>query len=224
MKNYILIRAKRKTIALYVRDGNVEVRAPHKMPKLEIDRFVVSKEKWIADRLAKSQEQAECREIFALNYGDSISLRGTKRAIIKRYGALAGYDGEVFYLPPSLSAEQIKTICVQVYRKLAKIHFTGRVLHYAEQLGVRPVTVKVNSAKTRWGSCSTQKSINFSWRLIMADDSVIDYVIVHELAHLIEMNHSVKFWTIVERVLPDYRHRQVRLKELQSRLNTENWD
>ena len=224
MRNYILIRAKRKTIALYVHEGGVEIRAPLKMPKRDIDSFVVSKEEWIAGRLAALKEQAEHREKFALNYGDSISLRGGKRALTERDGKWVGYDGEVFYLPPGLSPEQIKTACVQVYRRLAKIHFSERVNHYAEQIGVRPAAVKVSSAKTLWGSCSPQKNLNFSWRLIMAEDGVIDYVIVHELAHLIEMNHSVKFWAIIERVLPDYRHRQVRLKELQSRLNMENWD
>ncbi|MDR2568929.1 MAG: M48 family metallopeptidase, partial [Oscillospiraceae bacterium] len=75
-----------------------------------------------------------------------------------------------------------------------------------------------------WGSCSAKKSLNFSWRLIMADEDVIDYVVVHELAHLIEMNHSVRFWAVVERVLPDYRERQKWLRELQRKLNVEDWD
>ena len=224
IRNYTLTRSKRRTVALYVRNGGVEVRAPLKMSRRDIDRFVASKEKWITERLAKSQKQSEHREKFALNYGDTIALRGARRAITERDGTLAGYDGAVFYFPPNLTPEKIKTVCVQIYRRLAKIHFTQRVLHYAEQIGIRPAAVKVNPAKTRWGSCSAGKNINFSWRLIMVEDSVIDYVVVHELAHLMEMNHSEKFWAIVESVLPDFRQRQARLKEFQRSLNSENWD
>ncbi|MCL2342290.1 MAG: M48 family metallopeptidase, partial [Firmicutes bacterium] len=95
---------------------------------------------------------------------------------------------------------------------------------FAEQMGLKPRAVKINSAKTRWGSCSALKNLNFSWRLAMADDGVIDYVVVHELAHLREMNHSARFWAIVAGVLPDYRERQKRLKALQKRLGNEDWE
>ena len=87
-----------------------------------------------------------------------------------------------------------------------------------------PSAVKINGAKTRWGSCSSKKSINFSWRLIKADDDVIDYVVVHELSHITEMNHSPNFWAIVENILLDYRERKVKLKRLQKRLSMENWE
>jgi hypothetical protein len=91
-------------------------------------------------------------------------------------------------------------------------------------MSVTPIAVKINSAKTRWGSCSNKKSLNFSWRLIMADDDVIDYVVVHELAHLREMNHSPRFWAVVEAVLPDYRERKLKLRALQAKLNREDWE
>ena len=90
-------------------------------------------------------------------------------------------------------------------------------------MNVTPIAVKVNSAKTRWGSCSGRNSINFSWRLIMADDDVIDYVIVHELAHIKEHNHSDRFWAVVASVLPDYKMRQAKLKILQKKLASEDW-
>ena len=90
-------------------------------------------------------------------------------------------------------------------------------------MGVTPIAVKINSAMRRWGSCSSRMSLNFSWRLIMADDAIIDYVVVHELAHIKEMNHSARFWAVVESVLPDFRERKRKLKELQSRLSGEDW-
>ena len=221
---YTLMRSNRKTAAIYVRDGSVEVRAPLKMPKHDIDRFVVSKEAWITGKLTKSQEQSKQRELFALNYGDTIIYRGKEYPIASKSGNRIGFDDECFYMPLNLSPNQIKTACVKIYRMLAKRDLTAKTLAFAAQMGVAPAAVKINGAKTRWGSCSAQKSINFSWRLIMADDSVIDYVVVHELAHLIKLNHSKEFWKVMSDILPDYIERQVRLKELQRRLAGEDWD
>lgn len=224
MINYTLTRSKRKTLALYVRDGKVEARAPLKMPVRDIDKFVKTKEKWIMDRLARSSEQLEQRESFALNYGDMVLYRGNHFPIAAKDGNRIGFDNSAFRMPPSLTSEQIKAACVQIYRALAKHVLTVKTQDFAKKMSATPTAVKINGAKTRWGSCSGRKNINFSWRLIMADDEVIDYVVVHELAHLTEMNHSERFWTIVEAVLPDFRERKARLRELQKRLAAENWE
>jgi len=224
---YDLIRSNRKTIALYVRnDGKenyIEVRAPLRMPKRDIDRFIASKERWITDRMARLSEQSANRRLFSLDYGVLITYRGKQYPIAQKEGRSAGFD-ERFYMPPNLQSDQIKHTCVQIYRKLAKRDLTEKSFHYAKLLRVTPSAVRVNGAKTRWGSCSAKKSVNFSWRLILADDEVIDYVVVHELAHLIEMNHSERFWAIVRGVFPDYRERRKRLRELYKRLADEDWD
>jgi predicted metal-dependent hydrolase len=205
---YTLTRSRRKTVALYIRDGGVEVRAPLKVPKRDIDKFVASKERWITEHLAKSQATAEQREAFTLNYGDTVIFRGRSYPITAKIGARAGFDGEAFYMPTDLSLEQIKSTVVQRYRRLAKLHLTERVSHYANLMNVSTTAVKVNGAKTRWGSCSGKNSLNFSWRLVLADDAVIDYVVVHELAHIKEHNHSPRFWAVVEGVLPNYKERR----------------
>jgi predicted metal-dependent hydrolase len=253
MKKYDLTRSKRKTIGLYVRGGAVEVRAPLGTSRSDIDRFVQSKQTWIEKTLARSQANAEKRGSFALNYGDTVVYRGRERPITARPGDHCGFDDTAFYMPPDLAPEQIKAACIQIYRMLARRDLTAKALDFAKRMGVMPSNVKINGATTRWGSCSKKESpkakqingpggaarvmrnpqaaigkpvinLNFSWRLIMADDDVIDYVVVHELAHITEMNHSARFWSIVESVLPDYKARQTRLKELQKRLNAENWE
>jgi hypothetical protein len=223
MINYILTRSKRKTIALYVQRDVVNVRAPHRMPKYEIDRFVVSKEKWIKNKLAYLNERAERRESFSLDYGDMVFYRGMLYPIVQKIGSRAVFDGDYFYVPQGLSPEEIKTACIRIYKKLAKQDLNDKVQRFAELLSVHPLAVKVNTAKSRWGSCSAKKSLNFSWRLIMADDGVIDYVVVHELAHLLELNHSKRFWAIVMSILPDYKERQKRLRALQEKLAGEDW-
>jgi predicted metal-dependent hydrolase len=224
MADYTLIRSRRKTVALYVREGSVEVRAPLKTPKGEIDRFVASKQAWITEKLAKSAEQAVRRREFALGYGHTVTYRKKEYPIVAVDGSSVGFGGGRFYMPPGLSPEQIKSACVLIYRMLAKRDLTQKALEFAGRMNVAPASVKINGAVCRWGSCSSKKNINFSWRLVMADDDTIDYVVVHELAHLTEMNHSDRFWNIVKSTLPDYRSRITRLKELQRRLICENWE
>jgi len=152
-----------------------------------------------------------------------LTYRGRQYPITAKEGSYQGFDGEKFFIPPGLNPEQIKSACGQVYLMLAKLIIPERTKNLARQMCVRPAAIRINSAKTRWGSCSAKRSVNFSWRLIMADDGVIDYVIVHELAHITEMNHSQKFWHIVAGIFPDYKERKTRLKGLQGKLNEENW-
>lgn len=234
MIEYTLTRSKRKTVAIYIRGGGVEVKAPLKATKSDIDKHVISKEKWITSKLAQFKESAEQRENFSLDYGDTVIYRGKQYPIIEKIGNRAGFDEGLgqFCVPPNMTCEQIKHACTQIYRMLAKRVLTERVSHFSTKMRVYPTSVKVNGATSKWGSCSIRnwksptqydKNINFSWRLIMADDDVIDYVVVHELAHIYEMSHNAKFWEFVEYILPDYRERKAKLKELQNRINSENW-
>lgn len=225
MTNYNLIRSRRKTLAIYITGGAaVEVRAPLKTSKLEIDRFVNSKQDWIIKHLTEKKQHLEDKEAFTLNYGGAVSVQGKEYPITARDGTRVGFDGECFYLPPGLTPEEIKRAIIIVCRMIAKNLLTDKVIGYAKLTGLTPIAVKINGAKTRWGSCSGKNSINFSWRLIMAGDDVIDYVVVHELAHIREHNHSGRFWAIVEGVLPNYRERQSKLKDFQKRLASEDWE
>lgn len=88
-----------------------------------------------------------------------------------------------------------------------------RAAHFAAQMGVSYGRITIREQKTRWGSCSSKGNLNFNWKLVLMPPEVLDYVVVHELAHRIEMNHSARFWKIVESVLPDYQARRKQLKE-----------
>ncbi len=228
---YTLTRSRRKTVALYVReDGTAEVRAPLRLPKAEIDRFVASKADWLAGKRAQRQTLAARRAAFELRYGDTVLYKGKEYPIAAREGKRVGFDAgsdaadACFFLPPGLDAARIKAACVQIYRLQAKNELAALAAQYARAMGVRPAAVKVSGARTRWGSCSAKGSLNFSWRLMMADDPVIRYVVVHELAHLRELNHSPRFWAVVAGVVPDYAARRARLTELQLRLGGEDWE
>ena len=98
-------------------------------------------------------------------------------------------------------------------RELARQRITRRVEYFAPLVGVTYNRIFIKEQKTRWGSCSSLGNLNFNWKLILLNEEVLDYVVVHELAHRKQMNHSPTFWAEVERVLPDYRERRRRLKE-----------
>ena len=222
---YNIIRSKRKTAAIHILPtGVVEVRAPLKMAKADIGRFVAAKEKWIQEKLLLVIEQSNSRAAFRLDYGDRVFVQGREYPITAKPGDRIGFDDTGLYMPPGLNYAQIKDACVKVYKLIAKQVLTAKTLAYASTMGVMPSNIKINSAKTRWGSCSGKKNINYSWRLVMAEDDVMDYVVVHELAHIKEMNHSVRYWAVVAGILPDYKGRQLRLKVLQKRLGTEDWE
>jgi len=102
---------------------------------------------------------------------------------------------------------------VKKLKKEAKEYIKTRVAKIAEENGFKYNNIRITSAKTRWGSCSSRKNLNFSFYLIWAPKQTIDYVIVHELAHLREMNHSKNFWNIVENIMPDYKEHKKWLRE-----------
>ena len=225
MIEYTLIRSRRKTVVIHItKEAVVEVRAPLKMPKIEIDRFVNSKETWIEKHLSKREQLNEMKSVFTLNYGGTALLRGCPYPVRAKDGNRIGFNSEGFYIPLGLPPDDIKRAVIQIYKMEAKRTLKEKVGEYSELMGVVPAAARITSAKTRWGSCSGKNSINFSWRLIMADDGVIDYVVVHELAHIKEHNHLPRFWAVVEKAMPDYRTRQKRLKLLQKELAAQDWD
>lgn len=109
--------------------------------------------------------------------------------------------------PPLSEAERAR------YIKIARDIFTRKTEYYARLMGVTYGRISIREQKTRWGSCSSKGNLNFNWRLILAPEEVLDYVVVHELAHRREMNHSKAFYAVVESVLPDYRRAQRWLRE-----------
>lgn len=220
---YELLRSKRKTLVVYIHAGTVEVRAPRQMSVSVIEDFLISKQSWINKKLEQSCAQQLQRDLFKLSYGDQLLYRGKYYPIAVSKNDRSSFEGYHFLLPANLDSDEMKHACVLIYKKLALDYLTKRSLFMAAQMGVEPESIKISNAKKQWGSCNSKAVIRFSWRLIMAKDAVIDYLIVHELAHLQQMNHSPQFWDIVRQQLPDYKARQKQLRCLQNLLAAQDW-
>ena len=222
--DYTLSRSKRKTIAICISDGKIDVRAPLRTPVYKIEEFIALKKPWIQKHLKSSQNLVNKRNTFQLNYGDTIYFMDIPIKITGGDSRLGIFTENSLLIPSGLTPEQIKKECIKAYRTTAPDCFIPRAMEFAKNMHVKPQSIKINGAKSRWGSCSANRNINFSWRLLMADEDAIDYVIVHELTHLKEMNHSPRFWKLIEDMMPDYRDRKKRLKELNTRLQSQDWD
>jgi len=204
----VIRRPRRKTASIVIRpDNRIEVLAPSRMPARLIDEFIQQKSVWIhkklhfnrtvrAEYVAKTFQAGE--QFYLLGKPYTLSLQQGKRAI-----QLNGHE-----LLVSHPAPQPATIGRQIsrwYCQQAEAHFKDRSLFFATIIGIQPQLVGVKAYKSRWGSCHHDGRIYFNWRLIMAPEHVIDYVMVHELCHLIHANHSKDFWALVQSVFPAYR-------------------
>lgn len=204
-----LIRAKRRTIALIVeRDGSLTVRAPRWTTLQDINGFIRDKTDWI---LRSRERLKTIAEIPKKQYvdGERFLFLGQEyelRLVRPQRPALKFDGGFTLGVSAQKRGEQAFTNWFKVQ---AGTILNERVSVYAARHGFLPQRVRINSAKTRWGSCSPNGTLNFTWRLVMAPLEVIDYVVLHELAHLKVKDHSPRFWKLVETICPDFkRHRK----------------
>ena len=221
---YNLTRSKRRTITIRVtKDAAVEVRAPMRMPLSSIDHFVNSKDKWIQKHVKEALDSIESRNSFDLSFGSTVMLRGKHFLIVPSDEKKSRLQNNELLIPKNLSGEKILDSVRALLKEHAKQYLPERTEYFAGLMEVVPTSVRIGSATTRWGSCNSNGKITYSWRIIMCDDSLIDYLVVHELAHLLQMNHSSKFWMEVEKIIPDYKNRRKHLKEFNKKLYCEPW-
>jgi hypothetical protein len=217
--NYTLRRSRkrRKTISLNISEANeIIVSAPYFVPVREINNFVQEKREWI-DKTIKKQAHDRCvhkeKEYVSGEHfyylGKSYPVEGFFEPTEKQ-GIL--FRNQKFYLNAPENKEIRKNCFILWYKQKALKHICGRVDFFCRQLNLRASGARISSARKRWGSCSPGNKLAFSFRLIMMPPEIIDYVIVHELMHIKEKNHSQRFWKLVEAAMPQYKTCQFNLK------------
>lgn len=215
-----LVRSSRKTIAIIVQqDGQLIVRAPRYASQAQIDQFVSAKSEWILARQAEAQQRQAQRVSPRFVSGETFLFLGQSyplEIVNQPMRGLALVDG-VFRLS-SQEQSLAQAAFIAWYKDQARRVIEERVRLIARQFHLIYNRVRISSARTRWGSCSTAGTLSFTWHLVMAPPGIIDYVVVHELAHTIEPNHSTQFWQQVAYMLPDYANRRRWLKENGNRL------
>lgn len=223
---YLLERGQRKSIGFMIDEAGLRVKAPRQIGLFEIEKALHSKSIWILRKLTEMQQKAHSRvqKQIVWQIGSPIDFLGNVIFIqldsthqvkrLKTQGKAQLQQGNLYlHLPQHASSQQIKDCAQSWLMAQALDFFTQRLNHFAPLLGVHWKQLKLSNAGGRWGSAKSDGSIRLHWRLIHFNPSIIDYVVVHELAHLRVMNHSPEFWDTVEQILPDYHQHKQQLKK-----------
>jgi predicted metal-dependent hydrolase len=226
---YEFARGKRRTIGFVVGAEGLSVRAPRWVALRDVDAALQEKADWIVRKLDEAQQRHERLESARIEWkdgaripflGEQVTVRLDPRHAFDGVGAMLDAEpdeGGVRELRLSVAnnatTTQIRDAAQAWLMRQAKRIFQERLTLYAPQLGVHWTKLSLSNAATRWGSASADGAIRLNWRLVHYRMPVIDYVVVHELAHLRVMDHSPRFWETVESVVPDYGALRQQLKD-----------
>jgi len=212
-----IIRSKRKTLSISINENaELIVRAPNRISDQKIQDFINEKENWITKNQsvikARAEDTAKDKNML-LYLGTLFPLKTDNDA------KKISFNGEEF-LAGLQNKEKTNKSLKTWYKNKFKEVAVPRLFYFAEKHNLQVNQVRIKEQKTLWGSCSSRNNINLNFLLIMAPLKVIDYVIIHELAHTIHKNHSVNFWNAVEEIMPNYKEAKRWLKENGYRLRT----
>lgn len=210
----LITRSNRKTLSLSIlKDGQIVIKAPLKMSNETIQKFVYEKQKWIREKLAIIENnQTKYQEIISyqkfLLFGNRYSL---KFADVKKIQTSS--EEMVIYIPNNIPKEKVLSKLKAWYKKTAKTTLEQRLDYITKLIKLCPTSMKISDSKGRWGVCTSKGTISFNFRVIMLEPEIIDYVIIHELCHLVEMNHSKRFWNLVTSFMPSAPAQKQKIKE-----------
>lgn len=227
--NYVLERRKRKSISVRIKDdGSILVSAPKWITIKYIEEFLISRFDWIVNKSRESKKRSiEAMKDYSdgaviHSMGEDYLLKIVIAKDAKRY-TLKKSDDYLIVTGPDYSQDTVKELIARWNKKRLRAYIIQRVEYYKPYIasfglskGIVPTDItkiSIKNVKSRWGSCSNKGSLNFSSKLALAPLSLTDYVIVHEMCHLLYMNHSKDFWEAVTYIIPDQNTRRKQLRE-----------
>ena len=209
---------RKKSASIQLIDGQVRVRAPRSLSDKRIDDLIKKRIPWIKEKLEEHAKRPKAIEKKYID-GEIFSYLGKNYVlrIIESNEACVKLKNGYFVVTISKNkvgkADQVQALLADWFRAHANKYLQVRTDKFAKIIGVSPTSVSVKNYKARWGSCSINGAIDYNWKIIQASRKVIDYVVVHELCHLLEHNHSPKYWSCVEKFMPNSKDSKVWLKE-----------
>lgn len=219
--SYLLEHRPRRTVRLKITVDGLVVHAPKRIFAFQLNQILQEKSGWILNKLkARAANQVNAIEWVdgeqLLYLGQDIQLN----IVENRSNKALFLDSNTLIMatPTPDNHALIHRKVVQWYQKQAMADFSRRLTILAAKLGVPTPPLTLSNAKSRWGSCNSRGEVRLNWRLLQASPSIINYVICHELAHLKQMNHSAKFWDVVESLFSDYKKAEKALKTLSPQL------
>lgn len=221
---YTIVKTNRKTISIKVTaDGNVILALPIKCSEATLQTILSKKSTWIVSKVNEMKSRKQFLASREYENGESLKLLGNDYNFIVIYGnykkCSAKFDNKLFtlLLDDNIVVEKrkiaAKETLTKLYREIAKVLLKERTDYYSKLCSFKPARITIKEQKSVWGSCSSIGNINYNWKIIMASLAVVDYIVVHELCHLVHHNHSSEYWKLVESILPQYKECKKWLKE-----------
>lgn len=205
------LRRDRRRLSMRIDERGLTVGAPRSVTLAEIEAFIQQHGAWVLEKLAACAVQGARRHL-PIHDGARLPLLGDEVCVRVTAGVNRGYwSDQELWLAARPDAD-LAALARRALQRRALEHFQPRLVDMAARIGREAPRLGISSARTRWGSCSLRSGIRLNWRLIHLAPATIDYVIAHEVAHLVEMNHSPRFWQLVERLYPDWRRARSELK------------
>ncbi|SHI85643.1 hypothetical protein SAMN05444401_1594 [Clostridium amylolyticum] len=223
--DYKIKYSSRKTLGIRISpEEGIVVLAPYRCNKIYIEKLLEEKNQWIEKNYL---EILELRKYMGdRNNIDNIMFLGQTYPVVLRYSSLKKSSVEfsentlyvrlngILQFNEDNRIKELKTAIKTWYLNSAYIILSERTLYHAQKLGLKYNNISIKNVKSRWGSCSSKGNLNYNIKLMLMPLEVIDYIVVHELSHLVHMNHSKDFWDHVEKYMPDYKVREEKLKSL----------
>ncbi len=213
--DYNLKQSSRKTMSIYIEpDGSVSVLAPKRLSKEEIEKVIERKRYWIYSKLTEWQElnRSRIERDFVGGQGFPYLGRSYRLKIVDDQDVpLKLYQG--YFCLRKAELAQAENEFAKFHREKGLEKIPGRVNYYKQIMGIKPNGIRVMDLKTHWASCSDNGTLNFHWKCMMTPLTILDYIVVHELAHLLHPTHNQNFWNLVDKILPDYMERVKWLRE-----------
>lgn len=220
---YLLVRAKRRSVGLQVGRDGLTVRAPLRLSQRDLETVLQEKSRWI---LAKLEEWARREAQAPVQHwcdGASLLYRGEALTLSLSRGRRTQVSDDLFHLrialPEPENAAAVAAAVERWMRQRAAATFGPRLAQFAATLQLPPPRLLIYAPRTLWGSCNRSGVIRLHWRLMQLPPALADYIVAHEAAHLVEMNHSQRFWAVVERLYPDHAKARAAVRRFEALLH-----
>ncbi len=206
----IVRSSKRKTVSIKISKGKVFINVPNYLTHSTIESIIAKKQQWIKSKLATQEKLASIQPkqfiinesflYFGHHYPLNIALGFRSSVRLENNLLLVTVKDQHLNTPNT-----IKKLIIQWYRKQAEIILKEKTAYYAQLIGVNPTSMTIKTFKSRWGSCSINAGIQYNWKIIMAPEAIIDYLVIHELCHIHHHNHSAVYWQTVAKFCNQYK-------------------
>jgi hypothetical protein len=201
-----------KRLSMTIDERGLRIGVPNRTTLVEIEAFVHGHGDWVLKKLGELAHATQPRHVTVKD-GLRLPLLGGEAEVRVLPGAnRVRWIADLMVLEARPDAD-LALLATRALQKRALTHFGERLAHFTARLGLAPPKLGLSSAHTRWGSCSSRSGIRVNWRLIHLPAHLSDYVVAHEVAHLLEMNHGERFWSVVESLYPDWKAVRGELKQ-----------